>query len=165
MSRSDMDPYVPVAPSEKGESPIKRPKKILLVDDEQDIAEVFKAVLERDGEFSVDMFTDPVKAMMSFQAGKYDLAILDVRMRAMNGVELYQRLSAIDHHLKVCFATAASWHDFTAAFPQLSTTAIASSSSPSPLSGAHFINKPTSANNLVQKIRMVLLGNTGANTS
>lgn len=161
MSRSDMDPSVPVAASEEEESRVKRAKKILLVDDEPDIAEVFKAVLERDGEFSVDMFTDPVKAMMSFQAGKYDLAILDVRMRAMNGVELYQRLSAIDSHLKVCFATAASWHDFTTTFPQLSAT----TSAPSPSSGMHFINKPTSANNLVQKVRMVLLGNAGANTS
>lgn len=129
-----------------GSSQGERRKKenIMLVDDEPDIAVIFKSALEREG-FHVDTFTDPVKAMTSFQAGRYDLVVLDVRMPAINGVELYRRMRAIDDQVRVCFVTAADQHDFSARFPQL----------PADITTC-FINKPVRINDFLDKIRKAL---------
>ena len=44
-------------------------KRILVVDDEQDIAFTLKATLEETGSFQVETFTDPVLALSEFKAG------------------------------------------------------------------------------------------------
>ena len=62
-------------------------RRILVVDDEQDIAMSLKAGLERKG-FAVDVFFDPLEALERYQPGTYDLLIIDVRMPKMNGFEL-----------------------------------------------------------------------------
>jgi CheY-like chemotaxis protein len=45
-----------------------------------------KTVLEESGIFQVEAFYDPVLALSRFKAGAYDLAILDIRMPEMIGV-------------------------------------------------------------------------------
>jgi DNA-binding response OmpR family regulator len=42
-----------------------------------------------------------------FQAGGYDLAVLDIRMPRMNGFELCRKLKNVDSRIKICFLTAA----------------------------------------------------------
>ncbi len=79
--------------------------RILLVDDELDIATVFTLGLEDNG-FKVDTFNDPVKALSSFKGGSYDLALIDYKMPNLNGFELYQEIRKIDDKIKVCFITA-----------------------------------------------------------
>jgi DNA-binding response OmpR family regulator len=81
-------------------------KRILVVDDEQDIAFTLKATLEETGSFQVETFTDPVLALSEFKAGMYDLAVLDIQMPEMNGFQLYRKLRDTDKKLKVCFLTA-----------------------------------------------------------
>jgi CheY-like chemotaxis protein len=44
-------------------------KKILVVDDEQDIAYTLKATLNETGSFQVETFTNPVLALSEFKAG------------------------------------------------------------------------------------------------
>jgi CheY-like chemotaxis protein len=93
--------------------------RILLVDDDHDILLTFKEGLEEqddvdkskifvDGakKIQVDTFADPKEALSSFKAGVYDLLLLDIRMRDMNGFELYEELKKIDDKPKVCFITA-----------------------------------------------------------
>ena len=80
-------------------------KKILLVEDEHDLSEVFNMVLE-DGGYEVDCFTDPVLALKNFKAGLYDLVILDIKMPEMDGFELHRQLKKIDNAVKICFLTA-----------------------------------------------------------
>ena len=58
--------------------------RILLVDDEPDIALTFKIGLEDNG-FTVDAFNNPFKALSNFKAGFYDLLLLDIKMPKMNG--------------------------------------------------------------------------------
>ena len=58
--------------------------------------------------FSVDTFNDPVVAFESFKPNLYDLAILDIMMRKMDGFELYNQLKKVDPGIKVCFLTASS---------------------------------------------------------
>ena len=94
--------------------------RILLVDDDHDILFTFKEGLEEDDDaivvdksqlfggakIQVDTFADPKEALSSFKAGVYDLLLLDIRMRDMNGFELYEELKKIDDKPKVCFITA-----------------------------------------------------------
>jgi DNA-binding response OmpR family regulator len=78
----------------------------LLVDDEPDIALVFKIGLEDNG-FAVYTFNSPLKALSSFKAGFYDLLLLDIKM---NCIEAYQQMKEIDKKVKVCFITASEMH-------------------------------------------------------
>ena len=97
----------------------KPPKgRILLVDDERDINTVVKKGLERVG-FKVRAFNNPLDALSNFEAGSYDVALLDIRMPSMNGFELYKKLRAIDSKIKVCFITAFEMYEeeFKKLFP------------------------------------------------
>lgn len=79
--------------------------RILIVDDEQDVARLFGISLERN-DFVVDVFNDPMSALSNYKADTYDLLLLDIRMPHMNGFELYQKIKDIDNKVKVCFITA-----------------------------------------------------------
>ncbi|MGB6672208.1 MAG: response regulator [Candidatus Nitrosopolaris sp.] len=86
-----------------------RKKKILLVEDEQDLSVVFNMVLE-DGGYEVDCFTEPVLALKNFKTGLYDLVILDIKMPEMDGFELHRQLKKIDSAVKICFLTASEMY-------------------------------------------------------
>ena len=83
--------------------------RILLVDDEPDIALAFKIGLEDNG-FTVDAFDNAFKALSNFKTGFYDLLLLDIKMPKMNGFEAYQQMKEIDKKVKVCFITASEMH-------------------------------------------------------
>ena len=57
-------------------------KKIMIVDDELDITNLYKLSLERDG-FFVEIFDDPLLALSRYKAGVYDLLLLDINMPRM----------------------------------------------------------------------------------
>ena len=80
-------------------------KKILVVDDESDICLTFATMLEGNG-FVVDTFDDPLLALQDFRKDFYDLLILDIKMKKMNGFELYKEIRTVDNKVKVCFLTA-----------------------------------------------------------
>jgi DNA-binding response OmpR family regulator len=82
-------------------------RRILLVDDEEDVAVTIEAVLEESGFFQVDRFYDAASVLSIFKPGVYDLALLDIKMPRMNGFELYRKLKGIDNRIIVCFLTAA----------------------------------------------------------
>jgi DNA-binding NtrC family response regulator len=83
--------------------PIQR--RILLVDDEPDITLSFNIVLEDNG-FAVDVFNDPLLALSSFRQGIYAMALLDIKMPKMNGIELSVEIRKIDDKVKITFMTA-----------------------------------------------------------
>jgi DNA-binding response OmpR family regulator len=80
-------------------------KNILIVDDDEDIANLFKTFLEYDG-YKVNAFTDPIDALYSFRKNTYDLGLLDLKMPRMNGIILSQKLKNIDPTLLFRFITA-----------------------------------------------------------
>ena len=84
---------------------LQRKIRIFLVDDESDIALLYKTGLEQNG-LLVDVFNDPVQALLSFRTGQYDLLLLDIKMPKMNGFELYREIQKIDDKVKGCFITA-----------------------------------------------------------
>ena len=77
------------------------PSRILVVDDEEDIAKLFQKALERAG-FIVDTYNDPLQSLSNYRAGMYDLLLLDIKMPEMNGFELYKKIRQIDDKTKVC---------------------------------------------------------------
>jgi len=80
-------------------------KRILIVDDEPDIALAFKIGLEDSG-FVVDTFNEPKIAFSNFKSDFYELLLLDIKMPKLNGIEFYQRMKEIDKKVKVLFITA-----------------------------------------------------------
>jgi two-component system, OmpR family, response regulator ChvI len=81
---------------------------IMLVDDEPDILAIFKTYLSSEG-YQVEAFSDSYLALQSFARSEprhYDLLVLDIRMPTINGLQLYQRLKAVDPYVKVIFMSA-----------------------------------------------------------
>jgi DNA-binding response OmpR family regulator len=83
----------------------KQQKRILFVDDELDILAVIKKGLEKQG-FTVDAVSDPQLVLRGYQAGRYDLLLIDYKMPGLNGFELYKKIYEVDKEVKVCFLTA-----------------------------------------------------------
>jgi DNA-binding response OmpR family regulator len=90
----------------------------LIVDDEPDITLTFKTVLEENG-FKVDPFSNPILALENFQAGSYDLLIIDIDMPQMSGFDLYEKIREIDNKVKIRFLTASkiNFEHLKMAFP------------------------------------------------
>ena len=80
-------------------------KRILVVDDEQDICLFLKIVLEQNG-FLVDYYYSPILALNEFKSNFYDLIILDIQMPYINGLQLYREIKKKDIKAKICFLTA-----------------------------------------------------------
>ena len=81
---------------------------VMLVDDEPDVLTVFRSYLTSEG-YHVEAFSDSYKALQSFATSEprhYDLLVLDIRMPTINGLQLYQRLKAVDPYIKVIFLSA-----------------------------------------------------------
>ena len=89
---------------EKKEEGVK--KRILIVDDEVDITLSFSLALEDSGLFEVETSNDPLVTLSNYRPNYYDLLLLDIRMPAMNGFELYDKIKKLDNKVKVCLISA-----------------------------------------------------------
>lgn len=65
--------------------------RLLIAEDELDLAEVLAAFLEKN-QFSVDVVNDGFSAYEYGSSGAYDAIILDVMMPKMDGIEVLQKL-------------------------------------------------------------------------
>ena len=79
--------------------------RILLVDDEKDTEYAFALILKAEG-YTVDAYNDPVKALLAFKPGYYDLILLDYRMAPLDGLALIQKIRALDRLAKAILVTA-----------------------------------------------------------
>jgi len=84
-------------------------RRIMVVDDEQDVSIIFKSGLERNG-FAVDVFNDPFEALSHYKPDFYDLLLIDVRMPGISGFELFQRILKMDSKARACFVSAFEIH-------------------------------------------------------
>jgi len=78
---------------------------IAVVDDEETLRETVGFALRREG-YRVEPFPDGLDAWRSFERGLPDLAILDILMPQMDGLELCRRLRALSERLPILFLTS-----------------------------------------------------------
>lgn len=79
--------------------------KILLVEDDQNFGDVLRSYLEMN-DFDITLAKDGAEGFDSFQAGEYDLCILDVMMPKKDGFTLAQEIREINHAMPIIFLTA-----------------------------------------------------------
>jgi CheY-like chemotaxis protein len=120
---------------------------ILLVDDEQDVLYSFKAVLSSHG-YYVKSFAQAMEALRHLVDLKnpfsfYNLAIIDIRMRDINGVQLYQILKAMNINIKVLFISAVNAiEEAVSLFPEIGPENI--------------MKKPISQTYLLDKVKEII---------
>jgi len=91
--------------------------RILAIDDEAAVVGALRRLLSRD--YDVTTATDPVEALDKLIAGdRYDVILCDLRMPRLTGMELYERLSALDasQARRMIFITASAQDQATIEF-------------------------------------------------
>jgi DNA-binding NtrC family response regulator len=79
--------------------------RIMVVDDEAVVRQSLYQWFTEDG-YDVDAAADAAEALRLLQVGRYDLALVDIKMPGMDGMELQRRLREIDPELTVIIITA-----------------------------------------------------------
>lgn len=117
--------------------------RVMLVDDDDDILTLYRIFLSNSG-YSVDAFNDAEQALMDFAKSKqrYALAILDVRMPKINGLQLFQRFKAINSKTNIMFVTALDAIDEIMTVLSDSDTTV--------------IKKPVEREQLISKVRSLI---------
>jgi CheY-like chemotaxis protein len=131
--------------SEQVEKKSLKTKRIMLVEDEDDIILLFKMILESDVGLKVDSFTDPFSALNNFKLGLYDLILIDIALPKMSSFELYKKIRKLDNKVKICFLTAGEMYYEEVrkqVFPELEANC--------------FIRKPITNEDLIQKVKDIL---------
>ena len=87
--------------------------KVLLVDDQQILAEGIKSVLESSREVEVvGIASDGVRAVEKVTAEKPDVVLMDIRMPNMHGVVATKRIKEIDENIKIIILTTFDDSDY-----------------------------------------------------
>ena len=124
-------------------------KRILVVDDWADVNLTIRLILEQNG-FEVDTFEDPISALKGFKPDTYDLLIIDIKMRYLNGFELYKKIKEVDTKVNVLFLTAISvleeYEEYRKELPPQENE-------------RYFIYKPVYSNELVERVNEMITNN------
>ena len=126
-------------------------KRVMLVDDEDDIVLLFEMILGSDAGLKIDSFSEPFAALNNFMPGLYDLIMIDVAMPNMNGFELYYKIRKLDDKVKVCFLTAGELYNEEnrkETFPKLDRNC--------------YIRKPIANQDLIQRVKDILNSNSNS---
>ena len=80
---------------------------IMIVDDEQDILEVFEELFMLWG-YSLKAHSDPRKALEEIRQmpEKYQIVLVDLRMNGMDGLQLTREIHQINKGIKIILTTA-----------------------------------------------------------
>ena len=119
-------------------------KKILVVDDEADIRNSIKALLEYEG-YEVWAAEDGKECLSMLKKNKFDLALIDFFMPIMSGRELAERIRADKKlkSLKIIFLTGATFSE--AGMKELNKIKI-----------SDYIKKPFDNKDLVKRIKNII---------
>jgi two-component system NtrC family sensor kinase len=84
-------PAVPVAEAAVAPVETTARKRVLIVDDETEVAAIFAEMLQRDGH-AVDMAADGAAALQLLTHAPYDLVVTDTKMPVLDGPAFYEEL-------------------------------------------------------------------------
>ncbi|MFC1813032.1 response regulator [Thermodesulfobacteriota bacterium] len=93
-------PYLPV----KGSPPESGPIKLLLVDDEKGFANVIAKRMSKRNIEVVKAFSGS-KAIQTLRKEDFDLAVIDLKMEDMDGIEVLKIFKKMDPHIVVIMLT------------------------------------------------------------
>ncbi len=79
--------------------------KVLVIDDDPSICKTVGLLLEDNG-YSPRSFTNPDEAIKTAEQESYQVALIDLRMPAMDGVEVIEKLKQIDERMSCIVMTA-----------------------------------------------------------
>lgn len=82
--------------------------KVIVLDDEFDLASVAKQILQKHGFKNVFAFTNPLLALehLKINHKDYSLIVSDIRMPMMSGFEFVERVRKINPKVKILLMTA-----------------------------------------------------------
>ena len=83
----------------------EKPKKILVVDDEEPIRLLYQAELEEDG-YMVEVAANAQEAFEILAKTSVDLVILDIKMPGMNGIEAMQKIVGKERNIPIIINSA-----------------------------------------------------------
>ena len=69
-------------------------KKILVIDDDKSVLRTFSLILKKD-DYEVDIAETGKEALAKAEVGKYDAALIDVRLPDMDGTDLLPKIQKI----------------------------------------------------------------------
>lgn len=81
------------------------PKKVLVVDDENAICELYKRGLDK-RKYQVEAANSGAEAIEAVKRSNYDFIFLDLKMPAMNGVETFKEIKKLNTRTLVVIVTA-----------------------------------------------------------
>lgn len=118
--------------------------KILIVDDEVQVASALRRLFRREG-FAVEVAFNGEEALQKLSTFEADLVISDFRMKGMNGAELLEKVLRMSPRaVRILLSGHADlW---------------SGSSSTAPQAVSHFISKPWDDDHLVARVRTLLGG-------
>jgi len=80
-------------------------KSILIIDDEKEICESIKMILEYEG-YNVNAFTSAKEGLQKISTSKFSALLLDIQMPEMNGFEVLTKVKEINKYLSVIIISA-----------------------------------------------------------
>lgn len=83
--------------------------KLAICDDMEMYLEILKEKIRSflpDGPHEIDEFSSGEELLEKFEKGKYDVAILDMYMKKLNGVQTAEKISDIDNDIIIAFHTS-----------------------------------------------------------
>lgn len=83
----------------------QKKRSILVVDDEAEVCKVIQKVLSQEGYFILTT-TSGEEALKKLKKARIDLALVDLKMPTMDGLELVKQARGIQKNLKAIFLTA-----------------------------------------------------------
>ncbi|MBI4777793.1 response regulator [Candidatus Desantisbacteria bacterium] len=84
--------------------------KILIVDDETDLADMLGMILKLEG-YQITSVLDGYKAIEEIKNTHYDLILMDIKLPGINGVETFIQIKGIDPSVKVMMMTGYAVED------------------------------------------------------
>jgi len=80
-------------------------KKILIVDDEENIRILFKEELEDEG-YAVDLASNGFEAIQKVKNNSYDLVVLDIKIPGIDGIQTLNEIKKINTNQPVILCSA-----------------------------------------------------------
>lgn len=88
------------------ESLVEGKFNILIVDDEQEIVDIMKVFLQRQGGYQIATASDGITALIEVGRAKPDLMILDIMIPGVDGIEVCRRIKEDPNNTTVIIAVS-----------------------------------------------------------